>query len=76
MISFECKLQVLNFPLMIYKVVRFKINEPYFFYWQNNLVGTTKKVGKSWKQQSGKETMQEIIDAIGKCIELKTSSLK
>ena len=52
-----------------YTIVQSKPGEAYFFFARNTLIGSIEKVAGEWAQVSGRQTLDEVVQGMGKFIE-------
>jgi len=70
--NFKYKLEYPGFTDLTYNIVQIKQGAPYQFYWKDTLIGGIEKVDVKWEQTSGRQTLDEIVEGMGKYIDLHT----
>jgi len=69
MIKLQYKLDHPNYTDYHYNIIQLRAGDPYQFFRKDTLIGGIQKVNGTWKQTSGRETLDSIVESIGKFIE-------
>jgi len=71
-LTLDYKLDQDSLPVCIYRIVQLRSGEPYQFYSGNTIIGCIDKVDNKWQQVSGRETLDSIVESMGRFIEVNT----
>ena len=55
-----------------YQIFQIKPGDPYQFFFNDTMIGRIEKVDGKWEQISGRETLDSIVEDMGKFIEENT----
>jgi len=55
-----------------YQIFQVKHGEPYQFFFNDNRIGSIEKIDGKWEQTGGRQTLDSIVEDMGKFIEENT----